>query len=236
SAAQADSPREQDDTGQTAGEEPSADRAASQAHQEAPTYAFPAEHLDPSCCPGCKAVVPKEYSILPRVRCLSCGRWELYTGLLVGPVAAPPGPPPVVLRVAAPFWQLLLPDRLPSGDGMGREEERPQQVAGEGISCDQGVTEQGEGGGESAEETLKPSREKAYRLFQWAMEQNPSLKTDKEVYDWLLERSDLPEELPNFGSWSKYLRDARAYYSDHKHTPRTTNKVSGKSVVRRDQI
>src|SRR5262245_47011909 len=51
----------------------------------------------------------------------------------------------------------------------------------------------GSPGTRGSEEWLKPSREKAYRLFQWAMEQNPNLKTDQEVYDWLNERSDLPD-------------------------------------------
>jgi hypothetical protein len=68
------------------------------------------------------------------------------------------------------------------------------------------------------------------------MEQDPNLKTDRNVYDWLNGRSDVPEELPSFGSWSKYLREARAHYKDHKHTPRTGRPTSGKSVVHRDQI
>lgn len=92
------------------------------------------------------------------------------------------------------------------------------------------------GDGEHAEEPLRPSREKAYRLFQWAMEQNPNLKTDRDVYDWLNERTDVPEELPNFPTWSKYLRESRAHHGDHKHTPRTKKRPSGKSVVLRDQI
>jgi hypothetical protein len=107
-------------------------------------------------------------------------------------------------------------------------EETAGQVEGDATNQD-GAEEQGEG-------NLKPSREKAYRLFEWAMGQNPSLKTDREVYDWLSSRSELPDELPSFDSWSKYLRDARDYYDDHKHTPKTTKTAGGKSVVRRDQI
>jgi hypothetical protein len=109
----------------------------------------------------------------------------------------------------------------------------------EQCAAEQGGAGQAEGDSESAEGSLKPSREKAYRLFQWAMEQNPDLKTDREVYDWLQDRPDFPkefEELPSFQSWAKYLRDARAHYGDHKHTPRRNKAISGKSVVHRDQI
>ena len=93
--------------------------------------------------------------------------------------------------------------------------------------------EDGSGGGEKK---LKASREKAYRLFLWAMEQNPSLKRDQDVYDWLNERPELPDDLPNFDTWSKYLREARDYHDDHKRTPRITKEVRGKSVVHRDRI
>jgi hypothetical protein len=90
--------------------------------------------------------------------------------------------------------------------------------------------------GEKIDDQLKPSREKAYRLFQWATGQKPDLTRDRDVYDWLQEHSDVLEELPRFDTWSKYLREARAHYQDHKHTPRSTKTPSGKSVVRRDQI
>jgi len=158
-------PRDQGDTGQPEGGEPSADCAAAQSHQEAPTYTFPPERLDPSRCPGCKAVVPEEHSLLPRVQCLSCGSWELHTGVLVGAVAGPPGTPPVILRHASPYWQPLLPDRQPSRGDMGREEERQQQVAGEGSPHDRGETGGAEGGGTDcsqgpagqAEETDQPT-------------------------------------------------------------------------------
>lgn len=113
---------------------------------------------------------------------------------------------------------------------------RTKQAEETGAPRDQGGAGQGEGDGESVKEQLKPSREKAYRLFQWAMEQKPDLKTDRDVYDWLNEYPDLPDELPTFATWCKYLREARAFHKDHKHTPRTTKVVSGKSVVRRDRI
>jgi hypothetical protein len=78
---------------------------------------FSPERLDPSQCPGCKAPVPEEYSTLPRVPCPTCGRWELHTGWLVSPVGGRPGTPPAVVRVASPFWQPRLPDRLVTDEG-----------------------------------------------------------------------------------------------------------------------
>jgi hypothetical protein len=107
---------------------------------------------------------------------------------------------------------------------------------GAGVTGAPDMAEGPEGDNESAEPALKPSREKAYQQFLWAMEQDRSLKTDQGVYDWLKKHSDEPEELPAFDTWSKYLREARAYHQDHKHTPRSIKKASGKSTVRRDQI
>jgi hypothetical protein len=107
---------------------------------------------------------------------------------------------------------------------------------GAGADRHQGGAGQAEGATESAQGQLKPSREKAYGQFQWAMGVNATLETDRQVYDWLKERQELSEDLVNFASWSKYLREARAHYENHKHTPRTARKATGKSVVRPDQI
>src|SRR5262249_54528714 len=52
------------------------------------------------------------------------------------------------------------------------------------VNADQGHAEKGDDA-TGAKGDLKPSREMAYRLFQWAMGQEPTLKTDREVYDWL---------------------------------------------------
>jgi hypothetical protein len=86
--------------------------------------------LDPSRCPGCQAPVPEEYSTLPEVPCLNCGRWELYTGVGVVPTAGPPGTPPGIFRSCAPFWQPLLPGQLkpPPRGGKGT-----RSSAGNGI-------------------------------------------------------------------------------------------------------
>jgi hypothetical protein len=124
---------------------------------------------------------------------------------------------------AVPWFTLQL--RLLEKDLQTQSNDRQQER-----------TEQSDEDAGSGKGQLKPSREKAYRLFCWAMEQEPTLKTDLDVYNWLHERSDLPDELPCFATWSKYLREARAYHQDHKHTPRRAKKATGKSVVRNDQI
>jgi hypothetical protein len=91
---------------------------------------FSPERLDPSQCPGCKTPVPEEYSTLRLVPCSTCKRWELHTGLLVSPVAGPPGKPPVVVRTASPFWQPRLPERLITEDSKVRAKDVQKRGAG----------------------------------------------------------------------------------------------------------
>lgn len=86
---------------------------------------------------------------------------------------------------------------------------------------------------------LPPSRLKAYQLFRWALEQNPELVecSDAEVFRWLrqdprVEGDGLPDRCDTF---RRYLREARAHYQDHKHTPRA-NRPTGRSVVRIREI
>jgi hypothetical protein len=86
---------------------------------------------------------------------------------------------------------------------------------------------------------LAPSREKAYQLYRWALEQNPALAdgTDADVYAWLqkdlrVEGEGLPRCCKTF---ERYLREARAHYDDHKHQPRG-GRQPGRSVVREGQV
>jgi hypothetical protein len=86
-------------------------------------------------------------------------------------------------------------------------------------------------------ETLPPSREKAYRQYLDAVAKNPTQlndETDRKVYDWLEEHAE-GEALPVFGTWSKYLREARKHYQTNKHTARH-GRETGKTVVRQDRI
>jgi hypothetical protein len=91
---------------------------------------FSTEKLDPSRCPGCMTIVPEKYRILPRVACLACGQWELYTGIKVIPVAGPPGTAPKVTRLTHPFWQPLLPEHPPKNGGMNAEGSNKQGGVG----------------------------------------------------------------------------------------------------------
>jgi hypothetical protein len=69
------------------------------------TLSFPREWLDPSRCPGCQTPVPEDERLQSLVRCRSCGAWELQTGICLTPVARPPGTPPEVVRLTAPYPQ-----------------------------------------------------------------------------------------------------------------------------------
>jgi DNA-binding NtrC family response regulator len=87
---------------------------------------------------------------------------------------------------------------------------------------------------EPSERRLPPSRLKAYQLFQWALEQAPELgdAADAVVFRWLQEDPRVAGEgLPDrSATFERYLRDARAYYNDHKNTPRHARSY-GSSVV-----
>jgi len=86
--------------------------------------------------------------------------------------------------------------------------------------------------------SLKPSREKAYNHYQFALEKKPELAevTDREVYDWLSNNPQTSDEIPSrFDTFAKYLREARKHYGEHKHTPRCSRET-GRSIVRQDQI
>jgi len=85
---------------------------------------------------------------------------------------------------------------------------------------------------------LPPSREKAFRQYLDAVAKEPNRLTgasDSEVYSSVKENLEAGEGLPNFATWSRYLREAREFYSAQKNTPRS-GRPTGKSVVREDQI
>ncbi len=84
---------------------------------------------------------------------------------------------------------------------------------------------------------LPPSRRKAYQQYLWATRTSPELAeaTDRDVYRWLSEHVDDGEQLPAFGTWSRYLREARVFYGTSKHN-RRSGRGTGRSVVRRGEI
>jgi hypothetical protein len=123
-----------------------------------------------------------------------------------------------------------VPDVLHPVQSQGLATAANEDVAKEEERCAPGTSVQ------PGNRPLRQSRENAYRQFLWAMEQNPGLTTDPKVYDWLKDHADSFEKLPMFNTWSRYLREARTYHQDHKHTPQIAKVASGKSVVRSQQI
>jgi len=90
--------------------------------------------------------------------------------------------------------------------------------------------------GEQEHGSLAPSRKKAYQQFLWSISTAPQLAgaTDRQVYDWLLQHSD-EDEPPVFSTWSRYLREARAFYGTRKNN-RRAGRETGRSVVRATEI
>ncbi len=89
-----------------------------------------------------------------------------------------------------------------------------------------------------AADKLKPSEEKAYGQYLWAIKRNAALdgNRDRDVYDWIDEnQTDDDEKLPKSSTWQRYLRAGRKYYSDQKNTSRAGRKA-GKSVVRQADL
>jgi hypothetical protein len=200
-----------------------------------PAGNFSHEKLDPSRCPGCKAPVLEEYTTLPRVPCLACGRWELHTGLSVAPVAGPPGTPPEVLQLTSPFWQARLPDRL--DDQQGREDAE-KKGPGDGAGV-QAV------GREEQIRQMESAVRLAYLAFDYAESKAGKRLEDREAYDLIKEegilegagdRGELEDyNLPAFDTWARYVRQARQVLDEQKYT-RRAGRRAGKSIVKSNQI
>lgn len=85
---------------------------------------------------------------------------------------------------------------------------------------------------------LKPSEKKAYGQYKHAVEQNAELDgtRDRDVYDWVQENLiEDGEEIPEFDTWSRQLRSARAHNNDRKNE-RRSGRPQGRNFVRQDQI
>lgn len=78
--------------------------------------------------------------------------------------------------------------------------------------------------------TLRPCDRKALSQYEHAMEQQPTLKTDDEAYDWLADDAEADDApLPRRDHWKRYLRKARASCDHQKNGPRIGNET--RSVV-----
>jgi hypothetical protein len=89
-----------------------------------------------------------------------------------------------------------------------------------------------------APSSLEPAHERAYGLYTWALEQNPDLKTDKDAYDWLSQRPEIPGKLPGkVDTWCRYLTSARNHKDELKHRSRASRRPdAGRSVADRDEV
>ena len=81
--------------------------------------------------------------------------------------------------------------------------------------------------------TLALSYLRAYQQYQMA-EKSLGDTTDRQAYDWLKERVEETERLPDFNTWTRYLRTARKFYGTQKNTPRGGR--TGRSIVEWGEI
>ena len=82
---------------------------------------------------------------------------------------------------------------------------------------------------------LRPCDKKAFSQYQHAIEQDPSIESDDEAYDWLVE--DLRADgisLTRRDNWKRYVGRARTHYGKQKNGPRIGNETH--SVVSATRI
>jgi hypothetical protein len=82
--------------------------------------------------------------------------------------------------------------------------------------------------------------DKAYAAYETAMSNEPSLRTDKAVHNWLKKHSEFLEhlesyKLPAFATFTRHLRTYRHLHGLSKHTPRK-GRAHGRSVIQRNEI
>lgn len=85
---------------------------------------------------------------------------------------------------------------------------------------------------------LSPSQQKAFALYEWATCENPSLKTDREVHEYLCSHTDIPGNAdvpPSCETFTRYLRHARRHLKQQKNTPRA-GRPHGSSIVHASQV
>lgn len=77
---------------------------------------------------------------------------------------------------------------------------------------------------------LRPCDRKALSQYEHAMEQQPTLTTDDEAYDWLVDDAEADDApMARRDHWKRYLRKARAFCDRQKNGPRIGNET--RSVV-----
>jgi len=71
-----------------------------------------------------------------------------------------------------------------------------------------------------AKDTLSVAHKKAYQQYVQAKSEDPSLETDKEVWNYLKEKPHEPGELCSFDTWARYNREVRNKLGQQKNKPR----------------
>lgn len=80
-------------------------------------------------------------------------------------------------------------------------------------------------------EKLRPCASKAWTQYQIAIKSEAELKTDQEAYRWYIDNfADDDETLPEFATWVRYVREARAAKGKQKN--RRGGAVETRSVVK----
>lgn len=84
---------------------------------------------------------------------------------------------------------------------------------------------------------LSPRANKAHAAYELAC-QKMGLEepTDRQVYEWLADKSELPGgyDIPVFGTWQRYVREARKHHSTQKNISRSGR--TGRSIVNQDEL
>lgn len=86
---------------------------------------------------------------------------------------------------------------------------------------------------QAVKKPLSESVEQAYKMLLAAVEACGE-STDRELYGWIREQFDDSIAIPEFGTWSRYVRAARKYHQTNKNSPRNGRK--GRSIVKPDDI
>ena len=112
---------------------------------------------------------------------------------------------------------------------------RPEELAGStqpaSVSCNSSVGPSVDEH-ENKQKELSPRFEQAYRSFCLAETKLEREVTAPEAYEWLKENGPDDYPLPDFGTWSRYVREGRAWHDNRKNSPRGGR--TGRSIVRTD--
>src|SRR5262249_19239022 len=107
------------------------------------------------------------------------------------------------------------------------------------------VTDDADGDVGTKCQSIKPAAHKAYLSFEYAESKAGKCLKHRDAYD-LIKEEGIPEdkgklgelidyELPDYNTWTRYLRQARNVLSEQKNTPRG-GRQTRKSIVRCDQV